>query len=322
MKRELLLLRHGKSDWSADTGDFLRPLKERGRSGAERIGAWLQQQGLMPDLVISSPAERAIATARLCWQTMGGDPEKIRRDSRIYEAGLPPLLDVLADCPGDARRVMLVGHNPGLEDLLIHLADGEPQLPGDGKLLPTATLARLKMPAEWKRLRAGAARLISITRPSELPEKFPFPAPDGKELRDRPAYYYTQSSVIPYRLHNGRLEILIVSSAKDKHWVVPKGIRDPGLSDRDSAAKEAREEAGVEGKVSKAAIGSYRYTKWGATCSVRVFPMEVTRIIPEQEWEERHRRRRWVSPEQASQQLRQPELQPMVLELAKVLRKG
>jgi len=322
MKRELLLLRHGKSDWSAGTDDFHRPLKDRGTRGAQRVGVWLQQQRLEPDLVVSSPAERAIVTAQNCWNTLGGDAKEIRRDARIYEAGLSPLLDVLAECPGDAQRVMLVGHNPGLEDLLIHLADGELQLPDDGKLLPTATLARLRMPANWELLKAGAARLISITRPAELPEKFPFPTPDGEELRDRPAYYYTQSSVIPYRLRQDKPEILIVSSSKNKHWVVPKGIHDPGLSERDSAAKEAREEAGIEGNVSKAAIGSYQYPKWGAICTVRVFPMEVTRLIPEEEWEERHRGRKWVSPEQASQQLRQPELQPMVLELAKALRKG
>ncbi len=322
MKRELLLLRHGKSDWSADTGDFLRPLKDRGKRGAQRIGLWLQQQGLMPDLVVSSPAERAIVSAENCWNTMGGNAQDIRRDARIYEAGLPPLLDVLTECPGDAHRVMLVGHNPGLEDLLIHLADGELQLPDDGKLLPTATVARLQMPADWKQLKAGAAGLISITRPSELPAKFPFPMPGREELRDRPAYYYTQSSVIPYRLDKGRLKILIVSSRKHKHWVVPKGIHDPGLSEQDSAAKEAREEAGVEGKVSEVVLGSYQYPKWGAICSVRVFPMEVTRLIPEEEWEESHRGRRWVSLEKAAQQLLQPELQSMVLKLTKVLQKG
>jgi len=320
MKRELLLLRHGKSDWSAGKSDFHRPLKDRGKRGAQRMGVWLRQQELVPDLVISSPAERALTTAEKCLKAMGGSAGEIRREPRIYEAGLMPLLDVLEECPGDARRVMLVGHNPGLEDLLIHLADHELETPYDGKLMPTATLARLWMPKGWKRLKAGAAQLVSITRPADLPEKFPFPGPDGKEQRDRPAYYYTQSSVIPYRQRKGKTEILIVSSSKKKHWVVPKGIHEPGLSARDSAAKEAEEEAGVEGKVAKEPIGSYRYPKWGATCTVEVFPMEVSRVIPEQEWEERHRGRKWVSPEEAAGKLRQPELAPMVLKLAKALK--
>jgi len=320
MKRELLLLRHGKSDWSTDSNDFDRPLKDRGKRGAQRMGVWLQQQGLIPDLVVSSPAERALVTAEKCLKAMGRGTRNIRSDARIYEAGLSPLLDVLGECPDDTRRVMLVGHNPGLEDLLIHLADAELEFPEDGKLLPTSTLARLRMPAEWKHLKYGSGRLLSITRPAQLPKKFPFPDANGKEQRDRPAYYYNQSSVIPYRVRKGRAEILIVSSSKRKHWVVPKGIHEPGLDERESAAKEALEEAGVMGKISKAAIGSYQYAKWGAVCTVRVFPMEVSKLLPEAEWEERHRGRKWVSPEQAAEQLRQPELGPMVLTLAKAFR--
>jgi phosphohistidine phosphatase len=143
---------------------------------------------------------------------------------------------------------------------------------------------------------------------------------DDPERRDRPAYYYTQSSVIPYRLRDGKPEILIISSSKQKHWVVPKGIKDPGLSAQDSAAKEAWEEAGVEGRVVESAIGNYAYEKWGATCTVDVYPMEVTRMLPEKEWEERHRGREWVSPEQAQQRLRQDELKPMISALVTVLR--
>ena len=197
MKRELLLLRHGKSDWSTGSDDFRRPLKGRGKRDAEHMGAWLRQQGLVPDRVVSSPAKRTLVTARKCLKSMGGNAKKIHRDARIYEAGLAPLLDVLAACPGDARRVLLVGHNPGLEDLLIHLADGDLELPEDGKLLPTATLARLRMPAEWEQLKAGAGRLISIIRPAELPKRFPCLERDSREPRDRPAYYYSQFSVIP-----------------------------------------------------------------------------------------------------------------------------
>ena len=63
MTRELLILRHGKSDWEAGTDDFHRPLKDRGKRGAQRVGVWLLQQGLLPDHVVSSPAERAIVTA-------------------------------------------------------------------------------------------------------------------------------------------------------------------------------------------------------------------------------------------------------------------
>jgi phosphohistidine phosphatase len=251
---------------------------------------------------------------------MGIDVRGIQREPALYEAGLDALLAVLAGCPPQPRRVMLVGHNPGLEELLVYLADEPVPLPADGKLLPTATLARLALPDDWRGLHAGSARLLSITRPGEMPEKFPYPFPHGREMRERPAYYYTQSSVIPFRVRGARTEILIISSARHKHWLVPKGIIDPGLSPREAAAQEAAEEAGVEGVVDDEAIGRYEYEKWGATCTVEVYPMRVTREMPEAEWAERHRAREWVDPETAAKRLRQVELKPLVRALAERLR--
>jgi len=214
---------------------------------------------------------------------------------------------------------LLVGHNPGLEELLVWLADAAVAVPDDGKLMPTATLARLRMPADWRALVAGCARLKSITRPATLPKKFPYPAPDGKERRDRPAYYYTQSAVIPYRVRGGKPEILVIASSKKHHLVVPKGIREPGLSLQASAAKEAWEEAGVEGKVRDIALGTYTCEKWGAACTVTVYPMKVTRVIPEAEWQERHRGRRWMSPAKAVRQLQQKQLGLLVKKLEAML---
>jgi phosphohistidine phosphatase len=312
MTRELLLLRHGKSDWNADRDDYHRPLKNRGECDAERIGAWLWQQQLLPDYVISSPAERAIATAGNACRAMEIGVRVIRQDERIYEADVTGLLSVLENCPPQARRVLLVGHNPGLEQLLDYLAEGRVPLPAGGKLLPTATLADLRMPDDWHLLIAGCALLESIIRPADLPDGFPFPAPDGPERRERPAYYYHQSSVIPYRLRDGKPEILLIGSRRRKHWVVPKGILEPGLSPQESAACEAREEAGIEGTVSANAIGNYEYRKWGASCRVEVYAMEVIRILPEVEWEERHRGREWVTPEVAARRLRQEKLASLV----------
>ncbi|MGB5716727.1 MAG: NUDIX hydrolase, partial [Gammaproteobacteria bacterium] len=186
----------------------------------------------------------------------------------------------------------------------------------DGKLLPTATLARLQMPDNWGTLTAGCAHLDSITRPGSLPKLFPYPGPDGTELRDRPAYYYTQSSVIPYRVRDGQMEILVIASSKKHHLVVPKGIKEPGLSPRESAAREALEEAGVEGEIAETALGSYSCEKWGATCTVDVYAMKVTRVIEEDDWEESHRGRQWVSPEKAASELKQKELRPLVEKLA------
>ncbi len=319
MHRQLLLLRHGKSDWSTGVGDFHRPLKDRGKRDAQRVGTLLPQQDLVPDHVVSSPAERAVVTAEKCVKAMGMSVRTIELDRRVYAASVVDLLAVLHDLPPQAQCVLLVGHNPGLEDLLVYLSSQAPGQPADGKLLPTATLAVLQIPDHWAQLTRGGAHLASITRPAALPEKFPFITPSGVEQRDRPAYYYTQSSVIPYRVHAGRTEILLVSSSKQKHWVVPKGIVEPGCSAQDSAAKEALEEAGVEGRVTAPPLGKYRYEKWGATCTVDVFPMEVTRLIAEDDWEESHRGREWVSVDIAMERLRQEELKPMVEELAATL---
>ncbi len=319
MTRELLLLRHGKSDWKAGTDDINRPLKDRGKRDAQRVGVWLAQQQLLPDRVICSPAERTVVTAEKCCKVMGIGATDIAQDKRIYQAGPAELLRVLADCPASAKRVMLVGHNPALEHLLELLAEHPPEVPEDGKLMPTAALARLETANEWGALTQGCARLLQLTRASSLPKQFPFPMPDGEGRRDRPAYYYTQSSVIPYRVDDGQLQILVIRSSQDKHWVVPKGIADPGHSLQDSARKEAWEEAGVEGNVHHEALGSYSYAKWGAECSVTVYPMAVTRQLPEEAWEERHRGRMWVSPAKAKELLRQREIKPMIAALAQQL---
>jgi len=228
----------------------------------------------------------------------------------------------LADSPAHVKRILLVGHNPGLELLLFYLSAGAIDTPADGKLLATATLARLRMTLDRGQYQKGTADLMQLVRASDLPKKFPYPSAHGTELRDRPAYYYTQSSVIPYRVNNNRLEILIIRSSQDKHWVIPKGIADPGHTLQASAAKEAWEEAGVEGHVSAVAIGSYSYPKWGATCTVTVYPMMVTRQLNEEEWRERHRGRQWVPVNRAIAQLKQVKLGPMLLALEKQLISG
>ena len=316
MSRELLILRHGKSDWDVDVDDYHRPLVERGKRAALQIGAWLLQQKLVPDHVVSSPAERAIATAEKAVRAMDLKASSIARDERIYAAGLSSLMDVVRAAPAKSKRLMLVGHNPGVELLLSYLVEEDIALPDDGKLLPTATLARLILNCEWDQAGAGCARLDSITRPKSLAQQFPFTGPGGSDFRDRPDFYYAQSAVIPYRIQGGEPEILVISSRKKKHLIVPKGINEPGMTPQQSAANEAREEAGVEGVVGEASLGRYSYEKWGGVCTVDVYPMEVKKILPEADWEESYRGRSWISPEKAATRLSQKELAPMVKKLA------
>ena len=170
MTKQLLIMRHAKSDWntSAET-DFERPLNKRGREASPKMARWLRQQKLVPDYVVSSPAKRAKQTVKSVCRELDLTEKNIHWDKRIYEAGVPALCQVLGDVPTTAQRLLLVGHNPGLEDLIIHLA-GEIPATEDNNLMPTATIAHLQMPSDWTDLTAGCARLISLTRPRSLPD--------------------------------------------------------------------------------------------------------------------------------------------------------
>jgi phosphohistidine phosphatase len=169
MSRQLLILRHAKSSWDSDAPtDFERPLSKRGQHDAPRMGAWLRQQGCIPDYVVSSPAKRAKQTVRRVCEALAIETDQTHWEPRIYEASPGTLLHVLADCPDKAETVLLVGHNPGLESLVEYLCGDRTPAPTDGKLLPTATVARLAMPDDWGQLETGCAHLISITRPRSL----------------------------------------------------------------------------------------------------------------------------------------------------------
>jgi phosphohistidine phosphatase len=318
--KELLLLRHGKSDWNADCDDFNRPLIERGKRGAEHIGIRLQQQQLIPDFILSSPATRAIETAKKCAKAIGINERHIFQDERIYEANAASLKELLTECPAQAWRVMLVGHNPGLEHLLqdlvrLPLAETE-----DGKILPTATVAHLTLAPNWRQTATGCGHLNALIRASTLGDGFPFYSLAGVEFRARPAYYYNQSGVIPYSKKDGELKFLLVSTGGNKQkWTFPKGIIEPGLSPQQSAAKEAWEEAGIKGVVSDQALGSYSREKWDSLCTIQVFPMLVSEMMYSHEWEESHRQRRWVSAKEAVEVLDNPALIKMLKQLVTVL---
>jgi phosphohistidine phosphatase len=168
--KELWLLRHAKSDRKADVSDIDRPLKKRGLRDAKNIGAWLKKQHLIPDALLSSPAKRAIETVRIIYQELHVAGLVIQEDSRLYATGIEQLKMVLASCPETTQRVLLVGHNPELEDLLTHLV-GAKALPDTEKLLPTAALVRLSVNSAWAELHEDCAQLLSITYAKSLLEE-------------------------------------------------------------------------------------------------------------------------------------------------------
>jgi len=169
MSRQLLIMRHAKSDWNTDAPtDFERPLSKRGKQDAPRMGRWMLIQGLRPGLIVSSPAKRATKTASSACNAMDMPESEITHDPRIYEATLGDLLTVLGEQPQHENRVLLVGHNPGIAGLVSYLWGDNIQLPANGNLMPTAALAHLSMPENWTRLEYGCAQLHALIRPKEL----------------------------------------------------------------------------------------------------------------------------------------------------------
>lgn len=177
MVRQLLIMRHAKSAWDTDVpSDFDRPLARRGLRDAPRMGSWLMEQKLVPDYVVSSPAERAKQTTLLVCKALEFRKRDIVWDHRIYGAGSEDLLEVLSDAPKKSKLVMIVGHNPGLEFLVEYLAGRieRPEVPaGEGEtmdvgLVRTATIVHLKMPEDWGRFQMGSATLVSIRNPRDL----------------------------------------------------------------------------------------------------------------------------------------------------------
>ncbi|HYP54528.1 MAG TPA: histidine phosphatase family protein, partial [Pyrinomonadaceae bacterium] len=144
--KTLLLMRHAKSSWKDVTlRDFDRPLNKRGRRAAPLVAAFMRRKKLRPDLILSSPAERARETAALVIEHAGLSAE-LRYDERIYEADAARLLEVVAQADERAGELMLVGHNPGMEELIKALT-------GADELMPTAALARVELDVEtWAKV--------------------------------------------------------------------------------------------------------------------------------------------------------------------------
>jgi phosphohistidine phosphatase len=132
-------------------------------------------------------------------------------------------------------------------------------------------------------------------------------------MSDVPDYLFIQSAVIPFRRREGIIEVLLISSRKKRRWVIPKGVKEPDLSALDSAAKEALEEAGIEGGILEQPIGYYEYQKWGGTCHVEVFVMAVQTV--HEEWLESHRDREWCVIDEAAGRVAEKKLKQLIRSL-------
>ena len=132
--------------------DFDRPLKPRGSEAAEQIGIRLGAEKLNEPLVICSPAVRTRETAQIVLQSAGLHADQ-QFDERIYEASLRDLVQVMAGIPDERQIAILIGHNPGLEELLTFLT-------GESRRMPTCALAKIQLEIEsWKDVKAGKESL-------------------------------------------------------------------------------------------------------------------------------------------------------------------
>ncbi len=170
--KTLGLFRHAKSDWHDQRArDFDRPLNKRGRKGAAVMGRHIREYGQKWDRIIASPAVRVAETIEIAAEAAGNTPP-VNWDRRIYLASSPTLMDLLREQESDPGSILMIGHNPGLEDIIFDL------VPDDGssplrdvveEKFPTATYAVLELDIDrWEDVREGCGRLVHLVRPRDL----------------------------------------------------------------------------------------------------------------------------------------------------------
>lgn len=164
MAKTLLILRHAKSSWNhPQLSDHARPLNTRGQKAAPRMGQLIYVEDLVPDVILSSTARRALETAEIVAEASGFAGEIIQLDD-LYHGWPSDYLNVLRPLPDDIHIALVVGHNPGVEALLEILTD-------ETEPMPTAALAHLKLPINsWNQLTDETeGELLNLWRPRGLP---------------------------------------------------------------------------------------------------------------------------------------------------------
>jgi phosphohistidine phosphatase len=161
MAKQLLLIRHAKSDWNnAGLRDFDRPLNKRGNANAPEMAVRMLKQNIIPDLMVSSPALRAITTAKYFAETWHIEATKIQLEKTIYEANIKALLQVVNQLDNQANQVALFGHNPGLTDFANYLSNA------NIFNMPTCSIVMIAFPIEnWNEVSADTGSLVFFDYP-------------------------------------------------------------------------------------------------------------------------------------------------------------
>lgn len=166
MSFQLYIMRHAKSDWETSTSDFDRPVNARGNKSAIRMGQWMSENNYIPEKIISSPAVRAKQTIELVVdQIEEKDKKEISYEEDLYLANLDSLLENIALYKSNVSSLMLVAHNPGLEELVYFLdSDSGSQY----KSMSTANLAIYEYADNQFDIETKKGKLIEFIKPKEL----------------------------------------------------------------------------------------------------------------------------------------------------------
>lgn len=169
MKR-LTLLRHAKSSWNQqDLDDFDRPLNDRGRKAAHRMGRELKRRGMKFDLVLASPAKRVRETIEGVAEKFDEFDREVRFEPSIYLADSRTLIDLVRALPDAIEAPILIGHNPGMEQVILKLAKDGDLRRRVSEGYPTAALAVMAFDVdEWASIGAGNGDLVELILPREL----------------------------------------------------------------------------------------------------------------------------------------------------------
>ncbi|MDX2245581.1 MAG: histidine phosphatase family protein [Bacteroidia bacterium] len=153
--KTLVICRHAKSDWPIGMPDIERPLKQRGISDAQYLGMMLGQQNFEPDLIVSSPANRALSTAKIVGKKLHYDESDIKVEKTIYESGTSGLIEFIQKLPSHADTVMIFGHNPTSEDTVRTLLQMSASF-----MMPTCAMACMESRSDnWQHFDARSIHL-------------------------------------------------------------------------------------------------------------------------------------------------------------------
>lgn len=162
--KKIYLVRHAKSSWSnPELRDYDRPLNKRGKRDAPFMGNLIKEKGIKPELLITSPAVRALTTARYFADELGYPEVDIIRDENLYEAGVKDIIKVISEISNDVGNVMLFGHNPGLTDFCNFIANRQIDN------IPTSAVVSLVLKtSQWNDIEANTCELDFF----EFPKKY------------------------------------------------------------------------------------------------------------------------------------------------------